>query len=319
MCLAHVARHAIEPDDVALTTRGKISEDPPIGSIDRRLVDRAPQPDEVAELVDDVAYEGQKSVNGIGCRPAPLAHKPGRACEVVQRHHRLDALFAQIAEHVSVVTDLPCIELPARGLDPRPLDRQPVRVLVQPAQEREVFAVAVVVVVGNPRGVSVGDPAGLLLELPPVAIAVVAFDLVRGAGRPPEEALRETPDPTRVGQATVARLSILGGGRYSQLAGRSPSICSTSMPALSTTLRYISRSLWGRPSRRIQAACRGSAWLTTAMVSPGCWRTILRTTSRIRPPMRSTDSSPGTRPRLALCTYQSGRRNGMCQYGNPCR
>src|SRR5229473_3852121 len=199
MCFAHVACHAVEPDDVT-------------------------------ELVDDVAHEREKSVSGIGCRPATFARKPDRAREVMQRHHRLDALFAQIAKHVSVVTDLPCIELPARRLDPRPLDRQPVRVLVQPAQEREVFAVAVVVVVGNPRRVSVGDPAGLLLELPPIAIAVIAFDLVRGARRSPKEALWETPDPTRVGQATAC-FSTLGGGTYSQLAGFSPSISRTSMPA----------------------------------------------------------------------------------------
>src|SRR5712691_1083053 len=252
-------------------------------------------------------------MGGIRHRPAPFAAKPDRAREVVKRDHRRDALLAQIAEDVPVVADLPGVELPLRWLDPRPLDGQPVGVLVQPAQEREVFAVAVVIVICDLGGVSVGDPAGLLLELPPIAVAVIAFDLVRGAGGPPQEAPWETPDPTRLGQATVACFSILGGGMYSQLVGFSPSISRTSMPALSTTLRYISRSLCGRPSSRIQVACRGSAWLTTAMVSPAYSRTIRRTTSRKRPPIRSTDSSPGTSPRRALCANQSGRRSGICQ------
>jgi uncharacterized OB-fold protein len=64
-----------------------------------------------------------------------------------------------------------------------------VGVLIQLAQEGEVFSVTVVMVAGDLRGVAIGYPAGLLLEFPPVAVAIVAFDLMRRARRPPEETL----------------------------------------------------------------------------------------------------------------------------------
>src|SRR5713226_3294983 len=229
----------------------------------------------------------------------------------MQGDHRLDALLAQLAQDVTVVPDLARIELTRRRLDARPLDGQPVGILVQLAQKREILAVAVVVIGRDLGGVAVCDPAGLLLELPPIAVAIVAFDLMGGTRSPPQESLGEPPHGCR--HATVTGFSTLGGATYSQCTGLSPSMSTTSIPALSTALRYISRSLCGRPSSTIQAACSGSAWLTMAIVSPECSRASRRKTSRMRPPIRSTDSSPGTRPRLALCTYQSGRRNGMCQ------
>src|SRR5258708_9597352 len=251
-------------------------------------------------------------MGGVFRRPSALACEPDRAGEMVQGHHRLDALLTQLAEHIPVVADLSRVELTGRRLDPRPLDRKPVSVLVQAREQREVFAVAVVLVVRDHRRIAVRDPARLLPELPPITVAVVALDLVGGAGRPPQKSLGETPR-----HAALTCFSTFGGATYSQRTGVSPSMSTTSIPALSTALRYISRSLCGRPSSRIHAACSGSAWLTMAIVSPGCSRAIRRITPRIRPPMRSTDSSPGTRPRLALCTNQSGRRSGMCQYGSP--
>ena len=65
------------------------------------------------------------------------------------------------------------------------------RVLVHLAQQLEVLAIAVVVVAGDERGVAVGDLARLLLPFPPVAVLVVALDLVGGAGRAPEKPARE--------------------------------------------------------------------------------------------------------------------------------
>src|SRR5712692_11266453 len=152
-------------------------------------------------------------------------------------------------------------------------------VLVQVAQQPEVLSVSVEVIAGHFRRVLVGNPARLLLELPPVTVAVIALDLVCGAGGPPDEAGGESP----IGHAAaLAGFSTLGGGMYSQATGTSPSRSSRNMPALSMFLRYISRSLCGRPSSRIQAACTGSAWLTIAAVSPGCSRTKRRITSRTR-------------------------------------
>src|SRR6202162_4851965 len=101
-----------------------------------------------------------------------------------------------------------------------------------------------------------------MLELPPIAVAIVSFHLMGGAGRSPQETLGE-PIPGHGQEAAIAGATA-GGGTYSHVLGVSPSISSRSMPALSTALRYISRSLWARPSSRIQAAFNGSAWLTIA-------------------------------------------------------
>src|SRR5213593_1252010 len=246
----------------------------------------------------------------------------------MERDHRRDPLLAQLAQDVAVVPDLARIERALGRLDPRPLDREPVRVLAHVAQQREVLAVAVIVVAGDRRGVAVGDVSRLPLPLPPVAVAVVALDLVGRARSAPEETPREATLPlsprgeglgVRAQAAALAGLSTRGAGMYSHAIGVSPSMSSWSIPARSIDLRCSSRSFCGRPSSRIHAALRGSAWLTIAAASPGCWVATRRATSRIRLPMASIVSSPGSVPRLALCTSQSGRRTGTCQYGTPCR
>src|SRR2546427_1687902 len=86
---------------------------------------------------------------------------------------------------------LPRIELSLRRLDARPLDGQPMRVLVQLAQQSEVFAIAVVVVGCDSRGITVCDPSRLLLPLPPVGVAVVTLDLVSRARGSPKESFRK--------------------------------------------------------------------------------------------------------------------------------
>src|SRR5450756_147855 len=111
----------------------------------------------------------------------------------MQGDHGLDTLLAELAQDVAVMPDLARIELTLRRFDAGPLDRKTVRVLAELAQQREILAVSVVVVARDFRGVSVLDPARLLLELPPLAVAVVAFDLVGGAGRSPQEAVWEAP------------------------------------------------------------------------------------------------------------------------------
>src|SRR5450759_187443 len=186
------------------------------------------------------------------------------------------------------------------------------RALAQLPEEREILPVSVVVVAGDRRRIAVRDPARLLLELPPLAVAIVALDLVGGARRSPEESVGEGI-PGHGQAAAIVGFATAGGGMYSHAVGVSPSMSTRSMPALSTALRYISRSVCARPSSRIQAACNGSAWLTTACVSPGRSRARRRATARTRPPNRSTDSSPATSPRLALWTNQRGRRSGICQ------
>src|SRR5260370_3939839 len=106
---------------------------------------------------------------------------------MVERHHRRDRLLAQVAQDVAVVANLSRVEDPLRRLDARPLDGQAVSVLVELAEQREVLAVARIVVTRNRGRRSAGDVPRLLLPLPPVVVAVVALDLVCGARRSPEE------------------------------------------------------------------------------------------------------------------------------------
>src|SRR5580704_15120687 len=82
------------------------------------------------------------------------------------------------------------------GLKARPGNREAVAVQVHGAQEREVFAKAMIGVAGYVAGVAILDFAGGMGEAVPdgFALAVLvprAFDLVRGGGGAPEEALGE--------------------------------------------------------------------------------------------------------------------------------
>src|SRR5438445_7919882 len=184
----HVARHAILRREVAMTAGRKLAGDPPVRGVDARLVDRAPDVDEIAELVDDAMHERDEGAWCVGRDPSSFAHEPEWVREVVQGDHRRDPLLAHLAEHVSVVTDLARVEDAFRRLDPRPLDGKPVGILLQLAQQRDVFAVTPVAVARNGGGVALRDSSSFMLPLPPIAVAVVTFDLVRRAGGPPQKA-----------------------------------------------------------------------------------------------------------------------------------
>src|SRR5438445_12600251 len=77
-------------------------------------------------------------------------------------------------------------------LDPAPLHRQPVRILIQARQQVEVLSEPAIVIAGWVRGVAVLDPPRLLFPIPPIVCVVAAFDLVGGRGRPPEKVGRKS-------------------------------------------------------------------------------------------------------------------------------
>src|SRR5260370_32854476 len=56
----HVAGNAVHRGQVSLAPGWELAGYPGVGRIEIRLVDRAPQPDQVTELVDDPMHEGQK-------------------------------------------------------------------------------------------------------------------------------------------------------------------------------------------------------------------------------------------------------------------
>lgn len=105
----------------------------------------------------------------------------------MERDHRLHALLAELTEHVAVAAERLGIELAFTGLNTRPLNREAVGVVAHLAVEDKVLAVAVPGVAGRAGDLALSDPPGLLLELPPVVVAIVALDLVRGSRGRPEE------------------------------------------------------------------------------------------------------------------------------------
>src|SRR5207248_11480896 len=100
---------------VALARGRELACDPAVGGVDVGLVDGAPQAHKVAELISDATHVGQECASRFAVCPSTLAREPQRACEVMQRDHRLDPLLSQLTEYVAVVPDLPRIELALRG------------------------------------------------------------------------------------------------------------------------------------------------------------------------------------------------------------
>src|SRR2546423_5070023 len=104
------------------------------------------------------------------------------------------------------------------------------RVLVQTAQHRKVFAIAVVVRACDRGGIATGDVAGLLFPLPPVVVAVVALDLVGGGGRPPQESFRKRARRQSRRQQWPACRFAEAGCTPSSSASRRPSRVAASPP-----------------------------------------------------------------------------------------
>src|SRR5205823_14870545 len=144
-----IASHAVLAGQVAVTARWELAGDPPLRAVDAWLVDRAPHADQVAKLVRYPAHERHESPVRTGCAPSPFSDEPQRTRKVVQGDHRHQPALAHLAEHVPVVADLPGVEDALGRFYTRPLHREPVRVLVELAQEGKVVAVAVVVIAGH--------------------------------------------------------------------------------------------------------------------------------------------------------------------------
>jgi hypothetical protein len=75
-------------------------------------------------------------------------------------------------------------------LDASPLDGEPVGIQAEAGEEFYIVGIAMVVIAGVPGGF--GEKRGFdVLEYPEIAIHVVAFYLVGGSRRAPEEAIGE--------------------------------------------------------------------------------------------------------------------------------
>jgi len=164
--------------------------------------------------------------------------------------------------------------------------------------ELEVVAIALVVVACDERAVAVGDLAWLLLPLPPVAVLVVALDLVRGS-RSPTGTAREPVTLRR------PRLATSGGLTYSR-----------SRPvALELHLSVPARSTPSGTSRARCARDRPGAPTRPGWNQRGSPLPRARQGARAQPPHDVEHPAPervvrlvaGDDPRRVLCTYQRGR------------
>ena len=199
--LDHVVRAPVRADEVVVHlrvrargraaaragTRRRCSP----SSDDVRLVDRAADRDEVADVGDRALAVAREAVDDLRRLPAADRRDPARVREVVERHDRLHALFVAFGEHPPVVVERGDRELAVLGLDPRPLDREAVGAEAVIAHERDVVGVAVVAVGAVARRLDARG-VGPVLERPPVVVPVAAFDLMRGRGHAPDEPVRES-------------------------------------------------------------------------------------------------------------------------------
>src|SRR5262249_27354356 len=150
---------------------------------DHRLVDRPPDPYPAPERPSDALGEAAEPVDHAGILPPALALRPQGVREVVQGHGRHHAVVADRVAHRPVVLELPLVEASLPGLDPAPPDGDALCRVPERGRQTEGLVEAPVVIAGEPGDGAVADVATFLLPRPPLVVAAVALDLVRGRGR----------------------------------------------------------------------------------------------------------------------------------------
>ena len=167
------------------------------------LVERQPVAGRLGVALGDHLGHGGEVVRGAPVGPAVLAVDPHGVVPVVERDQWLDPAPGHRGEDPVVEAQAGPGEHAAPRLDPRPVDRDPVRVGPQAGGQPDVRAIAreevdgvavrVLRLVDRVRAVVAPD-----VEVP-VVVRGVALALERGAGDAPEEVPREGLDGRRRG------------------------------------------------------------------------------------------------------------------------
>jgi hypothetical protein len=76
--------------------------------------------------------------------------EPDRVAEVVERDNRLQPVRPRRLQYPSIVLDGDLADLAGAGFDSAPLDRESMRVLTKPTEQRKVLIEAVEMVAGQP-------------------------------------------------------------------------------------------------------------------------------------------------------------------------
>ncbi len=131
------------------------------------------------------------SKSGTTARVSQAAHfaQPERVGKMMQGDHGGHIAVAQAAQHGAVAFQGILVPTIRGGLDAAPFHRQTVGILSGLGGAVEIFLPAPAPPVAGQSGFVSG--VAFLLPLPPVVVGVVAFDLMGGGGRPPQEATRK--------------------------------------------------------------------------------------------------------------------------------
>ena len=154
------------------------------------FIERAGHADEIAEVFRDAVAVAREPVRRGGVLPAPGGEEPPRRGEVVVGDHRRQPVVVARLEHPPVVVQFRDGEVSFLRFDARPLQREAVGGEPERGDQRDVLAVAVVVVDGVSGGLG-EDRAGEVLEEPRVAVGVVALHLVGGVATPQRKVVGE--------------------------------------------------------------------------------------------------------------------------------
>jgi hypothetical protein len=161
-------------------------------------VEGGPDGDAVAEMFGENARVVGEVAGEIAVRPAAAVFEGLGQVPVVEGAEGAESGFEDgVDEAAGVIESGGVGRAGAGGLDARPRDREAVRLQVKLLHDREVFAVAVVVVARDVAGGGAFDFARRVSESVPDGLAFAvgvpgAFDLVGGGGHAPEEVVGES-------------------------------------------------------------------------------------------------------------------------------
>ena len=200
----------------------------PVAEVRRapRLVEGRPGVHPVAERRADDAGVLLERIDGRAHGPSALVLERLRQVPVVQRRDGLDPAREQSVHQTRVEVEARLVGgSPAGRLDPRPRDREAIRVQAERGHQIEVALPPVVVVARDVTGVAVPDESGGLAEGVPdrrtaPVLVEAALDLVRRGRRPEGEGRREHQSRVPVVGAPCSQFA---HGRHPVTAARSTS------------------------------------------------------------------------------------------------
>ena len=99
-------------------------------------------------MADGAFAIAREQPRGLARFPSTAGRKPSRRREMMQHHHRLEAVLLASREHAPVMLELRERKLTRRGFDARPFNREAVGVEAQRGEQRHVVGVAMVVITG---------------------------------------------------------------------------------------------------------------------------------------------------------------------------